>query len=210
MSQEEKKAIRAAMRRRLAEVSEAQRAAGAGEVFARIEELPVFARARTVALYNALPDELPTAAVIERWRGGNYGSAALYPATVRHSREGGNLLYDKSIPSGKQIVLPCVDGEQRINSDVDGGTMREGCFGIGEPCGAAVDPSEIDLMIVPGVAFDRLGHRLGRGKGFYDRFLAGNSTKVYTIGVCYPFQLLEILPCEPHDQPMDMVVTASV
>jgi len=259
MSRDEKKAIRSEMRCRLAGVSEAQREAGAGEVFAQVERLEPFARARTVALYNALPDELPTAAVIARWSAAAAAGREGRPVDLRSSSSLRGIACEQSLPSlrssvhpaiaealagpsfapapscfDKRIVLPCVEGEGMIFRSVEGGAMREGCFGIGEPCGAAVDPSEIDLMIVPGVAFDRSGHRLGRGKGYYDRFLAECDTKrhdseslaiaapvtkkrdaedhsharraIYKIGVCYPFQLLDSLPREPHDQPMDMVI----
>ena len=67
------------------------------------------------------------------------------------------------------------------------------------------DPSEIELIIVPAVAFDRNGNRLGRGKGFYDRLL--QTTSATKIGVGYDFQLIEEIPAEPHDIPMDMVIT---
>ena len=176
MPHDAKKEIRSAMRRRLAALTDAQREAGAGDVFAQIEAMEAFARARTVALYNALPGEIPTAAVIERWRA-----------------------------EGKRIVLPCVEGGEMIFRNIDDRGMREGCFGIGEPCGQAADPSEIDLMIVPGVAFGRDFRRVGYGKGCYDGFL--KNARGIKIGVGFACQLLDGLTPEAHDVAMDMVIT---
>ena len=64
---------------------------------------------------------------------------------------------------------------------------------------------EIDLIIVPGMAFDNSGHRLGRGKGFYDRFLAQHPD-VYTIGLCFDFQYFDKIPSESFDKKVDEVI----
>lgn len=68
--------------------------------------------------------------------------------------------------------------------------------------------AEIDVMIVPGVAFTHEGARCGRGKGFYDKHLSHNSFRAYTVGVCYPYQVVAELPTEEHDRRLDRVVTA--
>ena len=65
--------------------------------------------------------------------------------------------------------------------------------------------ADIDLAVIPGMAFDRDGHRLGRGKGFYDKLLPG--IKCRKIGLCFSFQLADSVPIEPHDIVMDMVLT---
>jgi 5-formyltetrahydrofolate cyclo-ligase len=84
--------------------------------------------------------------------------------------------------------------------------LELGSFQIEEPTGDAVtDPAEIEVIVVPAVAFDRKGNRLGRGKGFYDRLLS--TTRATTIGVGYDFQVFDELPVEEHDIPMDMVIT---
>lgn len=70
-----------------------------------------------------------------------------------------------------------------------------------------VAPAEIDLILVPGLAFTRDGLRLGRGGGFYDRFLALLPASTIKLGVCFDTQIVETLPAEPHDHPLDMVVT---
>ena len=84
-------------------------------------------------------------------------------------------------------------------------SLKTGAFGISEPtedC-IAVQEREIDLIIVPGVAFDRQRNRLGRGKGFYDRLLS--TLDIPKIGVCYDFQLKDRIPVEPFDQKMDLI-----
>lgn len=84
--------------------------------------------------------------------------------------------------------------------------MTRGAFGIMEPSGELfTDYSRITLAVVPGMAFDSHGHRLGRGKGYYDRFLP-LLPQAYKIGVCFPFQLVDDVPIEPTDVVMDEVV----
>ena len=96
-----------------------------------------------------------------------------------------------------------------VNLDIlpyDETRLELGSFHIEEPQGeTTVDPSEIELIVVPAVAYDRAGNRLGRGKGFYDRLLS--TTRASKIGVGYEFQLLDSLPAEEHDVPMDMIIT---
>ncbi len=85
-------------------------------------------------------------------------------------------------------------------------SLRLGAFQIEEPQGDDVrDISSIELIVVPGVAYDRCGNRVGRGKGFYDRLLA--STHATKVGVGYDFQLVDDIDSEPHDVVMDLVVT---
>ena len=78
-------------------------------------------------------------------------------------------------------------------------------YNIIEPIGESISPSKLDLIIVPGVAFDKNKNRLGRGKGFYDKLLS--EVTCCKIGICYDFQLLEYLPCEDHDIKMNLIVT---
>ena len=63
------------------------------------------------------------------------------------------------------------------------------------------------MVVVPGIAFDRSGHRLGHGRGYFDRFLSTLPDKVPTIGLCFDFQRVAALPHEPHDHPVDAVLT---
>lgn len=84
--------------------------------------------------------------------------------------------------------------------------LEEGPFGIWQPKSTeVVDPESIDVAIIPGVAFDKKGVRLGYGKGVFDKLLA--NSKAYKIGLAYDFQIVMKLPREKHDLVMDMVVT---
>jgi 5-formyltetrahydrofolate cyclo-ligase len=69
------------------------------------------------------------------------------------------------------------------------------------------DPTSVDVVVVPGVAFTRDGHRLGQGGGWYDRFLARTGGGCTTVGVCFAEQVVDTLPVEAHDVPVDVVVT---
>jgi 5-formyltetrahydrofolate cyclo-ligase len=64
-----------------------------------------------------------------------------------------------------------------------------------------------DLVLVPGVAFSRAGHRLGRGGGFYDRLLTGRAKNARKLGICFALQLLDSIPIEPHDAVLDAVIS---
>ena len=81
-----------------------------------------------------------------------------------------------------------------------------GAYNIMEPTGELFDDyAAIDLAVIPGVAFDREGNRMGRGKGYYDRLLP-KLRSTYKIGICLPFQLVEQIPTDEHDVKMDEVI----
>ena len=106
----------------------------------------------------------------------------------------------------KRVVVPRIEGEEMNFYEIAEG-LAEGVFGILEPLSTTpVEPSEIDVMVVPGVAFTQSGERLGRGKGFYDKYLSRKGFRAHTIGICYPCQVVEHLPVEPHDKVMDEVI----
>ena len=132
--------------------------------------------AQTVLLYASLPDEVDTSV----------------------------LLID-ALKAEKRALLPVVKGdvlELKTYHEV----TETGSFGIQEPVGEAFfNYDEIDLAIIPGMAFDVNGHRLGRGKGYYDRLLPLISA--YKIGLCFPFQLVDEVPFEPHDQIVNEVIS---
>ena len=75
------------------------------------------------------------------------------------------------------------------------------------PEAQACDPSEIDLVIVPGTAFTSAGVRCGRGRGYYDKYLAQPGVHAVKVGVCFAHQLVGELPAEPHDVAMDYLIT---
>ena len=117
-------------------------------------------------------------------------------------------LTDRLVSEGHTVVLPkVIDGERmelrRYSSSTD---LVEGAFHIMEPVGEPfTDYAVIDVALVPGVAFDAAGRRLGRGRGYYDRFLAA-CPQIYKIGVCFPFQRVAEVPSEAHDVTMDEVI----
>ena len=109
-----------------------------------------------------------------------------------------------------RVVLPRVEGDDMEFFDYTPTDLKEGSFGIMEPQGSTPCPArDIDLMVVPGVAFTKEGGRLGRGKGFYDRYLSREGFRGFCIGVGYKHQLLDSLPTEPHDRQMDMVIVCN-
>ena len=115
---------------------------------------------------------------------------------------------DQLVAEGKTVLLPKVTGDEtmelrRYTSRAD---LQEGAFHIMEPIGEVFDDYEkIDVALVPGMAFDAAGHRLGRGKGYYDRFLSAHP-HLYKIGICFPFQRVAEVPSESHDVLMDASV----
>ncbi|MBQ9638116.1 MAG: 5-formyltetrahydrofolate cyclo-ligase [Bacteroidales bacterium] len=149
------------------------------QVMARVEQLPAFNSASVVLLYWSMDDEVATHSFVDRW----YRS--------------------------KTLLLPCVDGDLLRLRQYTGATcMQAGPqFGIGEPTGKEyTELQRIDLIVVPGVAFDRECNRMGRGRGFYDRLLS-TTERAIKIGVGFDFQLLDTIPTEAHDIRMNFVVT---
>lgn len=135
------------------------------------------------------------------------GTIALYMAI------GGEVNLDSLFPecwkSGKRTCIPVFNAEAKIyelaeiTHDTD---FKTGHYGIREPVSPALCPmDEIDLVAVPGVAFDRKGRRLGRGGGYYDRLLTGYSG--VSAALAFDFQILPAIPTEPHDRPVDALVT---
>ena len=110
---------------------------------------------------------------------------------------------------GDRLALPRMepDGSMTARWVRDLGDLVPGVFGIREPGASAplADPAELGLVLTPGMAFDRRGGRLGRGKGCYDRFLP--AVKGRTLGICYHSCLLEKVPMEDHDRYLGGVVT---
>ena len=145
----------------------------------KVELLPQFEQAKTVLLYWSMDDEVQTHSFVERWY-----------------RE-------------KTLLLPCVDGNDlRLRQYTGPECMVAGeQFGIGEPTGEEFTRlDEVEMIIVPGVAFDRHNNRMGRGRGFYDRLLSSTPSAL-KVGVAFDFQMLDEIPVEPFDIPMDKVVT---
>ena len=113
-----------------------------------------------------------------------------------------------------RIVIPRItqstDSQAEMEFyDYDATTTASGSYGIDEPQGNdAISADQIDIMILPGVAFSCNGDRLGRGKGFYDRYTSREGFRAYSIGVCFRHQIFDNIPTEPHDRPVDELITA--
>lgn len=157
----------------------AEKAEAAARVFEQLENNAAFVVARNILMYHSLPDELSTREFIDRW----------------HTR--------------KNFFLPRVNGLDMEILPFDRSRLALGAFHIEEPMGdETTDVADMELIVVPGVAFDRKGNRVGRGKGYYDRLLP--RSKAVKVGVGYDFQLIdEDLETEPHDARVDVVITRS-
>jgi 5-formyltetrahydrofolate cyclo-ligase len=120
-----------------------------------------------------------------------------------------NKIFDVACRQGKKIYYPRVAGENlefvQINSQAQ---LVSGPFGVLEPAAILRSSRQVpELILVPGIAFDRHGHRLGYGRGFYDRYLACCSDHIVRVGFAYSFQLCDALPVDAYDQPVDVLVT---
>ena len=139
---------------------------------------PLLREARIILAYYALPDEVDT----------------------RH-------LLDELVAEGKTVLLPKVldNTSMELRRYTGPHDLREGAYHIMEPIGETFTAADqIDIALIPGLAFDAQGHRLGRGKGYYDRFLSAFRGK--TIGVCFDFQKVAEVPVDAHDVAVDRVV----
>jgi 5-formyltetrahydrofolate cyclo-ligase len=121
------------------------------------------------------------------------------------------LILDAAFEAGKRILYPAVCGNHMVFRHVERiETLQEGAFGILEPCSTGTDhqADEADLIVVPGVTFDLTGHRIGYGKGFYDRFLHTPNCTAHLVGLCHDFQLTDgVIPVDVHDIPMEIVIS---
>lgn len=146
-------------------------------IFKNILNLEPIKSAKVVALYASLPDEVCTDEIIA------------------------------VLNTQKVVVLPRVEGSQMDFYRYRPEQMSVGAFGISEPqAEEVIDPAEIDVIVVPGVAFTCSGKRCGRGKGYYDKYLSSVGFRATKIGVCFAEQITEDITTEPHDIVMDCVI----
>lgn len=170
-----KPALRQSIRALKAQYEAPQLASLSAMVCRSLLSHPRWSSAHSVLLYASLPDEVDTSSLI---------SQALH--------------------EGKRVFLPVVEGDV-LSLKAYSGQVVIGPFGIREPVGERLlDYTQIDLAVIPGMAFDPQGHRLGRGKGYYDRLLPALSA--YRIGLCFPFQLVDAVPVDVHDCLVDEVI----
>lgn len=114
----------------------------------------------------------------------------------------------------RRLLLPVVQGHELSFCEVqDEDDLVRGAFGILEPAPhrtAATTIADANIILVPGIAFTRKGHRLGRGRGFYDRTLATLPRNILRVGLCFAPQIVESLPVDTHDQMVDLVLSPPV
>ena len=146
-------------------------------------QLPAIGKARSILFYASMPGEVDTLAMIE-----------------------------KAIFLGKRVALPIVEknkGKLIPTVILSMEDVHKGTYGIAEPHSdpdKALALKDIDAVIVPGLAFDRCNNRLGRGAGYYDRFLSTLPKTVTTVGLAFDFQLTESLPTEAHDVRLQQII----
>lgn len=138
-----------------------------------------------ILAYVALPDELD-----------------IRPALGALREAGTRIVLPRCLP--EQHDLLCIEVHD-LEQDLAPGT-----FGIPEPTtGDPVSPDRIDALAAPGRAFDRQGNRVGRGAGYFDRMMAGDEFRAFVCGIGFDCQVFPRLPAEPHDVPVDALVTES-
>lgn len=176
--QEQKRQLRKIIAHKKASFSMPELTVRSGILLESLEKHVRFRQAKTVLLYYSLKDEVQTQAFVEKWS------------------------------KKKNILLPVVVGDDLELRKYSGKqNLRTGSYRIEEPTGELfTDYTSIELAIIPGVAFDRSGNRLGRGKGYYDRLLPKLDLS-YKIGICFSFQLTDQIPAEEHDIRMDYILT---
>lgn len=157
--------------------------AAAGEAIARsLIELPQWLGAGVVMLYRPLGSEPDLSLAIDAAIDAR--KRVLLPRSLRETA------------SIEAVPLPSRDAP-----------LKRDPLGVPAPVGPPADPRSIDLVVVPGVAFDLRCVRLGRGGGYYDRFLASLAPECLRVGVCLDCRVLERVPAEPHDLAMDLLLT---
>jgi len=154
----------------------------------RLNQLEYVKKAKSIMCYVSFGNEVDTHALIKEW-----------------------------VNEGKQVCVPCIDTSSKKDRYMHGVKITDfneliasGIYGILEPplleCNI-IEPNMFDIVIIPGSVFDINKNRMGYGAGFYDRFLKKISRECYKIGICFEFQVLEKIPYNEYDVPLDLLVT---
>ena len=177
-----KAALREQIRARLKAISTAAREAASTKLCSHLQENEAWSKARSVLFFASMADE-----------------PDVWP------------LLAEALRAGKLVALPRFDPEKKNYAACQIRSLAEdvvsGQFGIREPQNSCpvLPLNRLDLILVPGVAFDLHGRRLGRGKGFYDQLLA--DVRGTTCGVAFDEQIVAAIPMEPHDIPLNCILT---
>lgn len=175
--------LRAGLKKQRDSLSVAEKNLAAEKTFLHVVQFPEWQKAQTVCLYVSFQGELPTPDLIQA-----------------------------ALKAGKRVVLPRVATDEvscTLHAVTDTRSLIISALGISEPDAQlpTIEASQVDLFLVPGMGFDRAGHRLGHGAGFYDRLLA--SSKGFHLGYGYDFQIVPVIPTEAHDVVMNAIATPS-
>ena len=178
-----KKQLRNELRQKLAAIPSEQIAERSQQACERLFEQKEYRKAEVVMVFLSLPHEINTTPVVLR-----------------------------SWQDRKRVLAPKVSWHQRRMLPIEILTLHDVAattqMGIREPVDGQPFPvANIDMVIVPGLGFDPNGHRLGRGSGFYDRFLAQSDFAGVRCALAFDEQFVEAIPAGPHDVPIDMLIT---
>jgi 5-formyltetrahydrofolate cyclo-ligase len=179
---EAKAALRKQVEERLTSLTPEQRARASAKACQRLERQRVWQKAGFVMFYAPRNDELDVASLLE-----------------------------KALAAGKRAALPQFDRQTRSYRMCEVrcplSEVPVGYYGIREPGagGGIISPNQLDLILVPGVAFDLSGRRLGRGRGYYDQLLSG--VQAIKCGLCFDEQVYAQIPVEPHDILLNCILT---
>lgn len=179
----DKPELRSELQNRLLAIQPQQRDQKSSNACERLVSTPQFQDASTVMMFLSLPHEADTSeAILSAWQ------------------------------LGKIVAVPKVSWQQRHMIPVQIDTLETGfstgTSGLRSPtAGVPVPFGQIDLVVTPGLGFDRKGNRLGRGAAYYDRFFANKELKASRCGFAFAEQLIDSIPAAEHDEPMDFIVT---
>ncbi|HTV43475.1 MAG TPA: 5-formyltetrahydrofolate cyclo-ligase [Candidatus Sulfotelmatobacter sp.] len=180
--QAQKNELRVKIRAIVKSLSPEKRKSDSEKLCALLKTQPFFQSARSILFFAPLPEE-----------------PNLWP------------LLNETLAGKKLVALPCFDADSQVYQPRRIADLHveilSGKFGIREPVETclAIPPNELDLVLAPGVAFGLDGHRLGRGKGYYDRLLQNFSGM--KVGIAFDEQVVEAVPSEPNDVRMDVILT---
>jgi len=178
--------IRHEIKHKIKACSELEKSRKSDIIKTRLFNEEVFKKAKVVMFYVSLKDEVDTISMI-----------------------------DEAVKAGKRVCVPVIFREDKrlIAGEIKDRVkdLERQHFGIFQPIAGHVREvplEDIDLVIVPGVAFDKHNMRLGRGHGYYDRFLSSLPDRTKTIGLAFDFQVVENLPKDSHDIPVSRTIAA--
>lgn len=176
----EKRSIRTALRTLRDALSEEDRAARSRSIARALLALPELDGAGTVMVFSSFGTEVVTLPIV-----------------------------DALVASGRRVALPRIEQADIVAvSYRTGEEMRPAAFGMDEPLGGdLIAPGDLDVIVTPGLAFDRHGYRIGYGGGYYDRLFTKTRPDAVKVGICFAAQLVGPLPHGGHDVPVDLIVT---